>query len=285
MADEHERSVEGEVSGAISSLEQILAAMPDDRSALEGLSRAYEQVGDGEKAADCLVRLANVLLNSGDAQGARLTLGRLEAYAGESQAAADVAGRIREQSQAPQEADAVEAPQAAAVAGGAGDLEGRFNMADELSFAWSLLGADQITQEEYSSVVQDLTEMYSGGNVATVSLLHALEARGFKRLEKIIGYASRECEMPIVSLSGIEMKREAVSVLPIELMMRRGVLTFGFVGNDVLAVVMNPYDSSLKAAVESMTGRTCHFFVTLPSDFDQALARVPDILAKEETED
>ena len=270
------------MTSAIASLEQILAAMPDDRSALEGLSRAYEQVGDSEKAADCLARLANVLLNSGDTQGAQSLLARLETYAVGNQAVADIVGRIREQCPAEQEAEPVDVPAADGSADAAG---GGFNMADELSFAWNLLGADQLTQEEYSSVVHDLTEMYSGGNVATVSLLHALEARGFKRLEAIIGYASSECEMPIVSLSGIEMKREAVSALPIELMTRRGVLSFGFVGNDVLAVVMNPYDSSLKGLVESTTGRTCHFFVTLPSDFDQALARVPDILAKEEDGD
>ena len=261
MADEQERSAEGEVSGAISSLEQILAAMPDDRSALEGLSRAYEQVGDTEKAADCLARLANVLLNSGDAPAAHSMLGRLETHAAESRAAAEIVGRIREQSPVAEETVAVEAPQVPAVGGSAGGDDGGFNMAGELTFAWNLLGSEQITQEEYSSVVQDLTEMYSGGNVATVSLLHAMEVRGFKRLDKIVAYASKECETPIISLSCIEMKREAVSLMPVEVMMKRGVLTFGFVGNDVLAVVMNPYDSSLKGIVESMTGRACHFLL------------------------
>jgi len=46
---------------------------------------------------------------------------------------------------------------------------------------------------------------------------------------------------------------------------------FELIGKDALVVVMNPYDRQLRRDIETMTGRKCHFFLTLPSEFDKAL--------------
>ena len=46
---------------------------------------------------------------------------------------------------------------------------GSFNIANELPFAWKLLQSNEITQEEYSKLVQDLTEMSRSDAAVTVS--------------------------------------------------------------------------------------------------------------------
>jgi len=149
-----------------------------------------------------------------------------------------------------------------------------FSMPDELAFAWGLLEAKELTQEEYSSVVQDLTEMSSVDSATTVSVIHVLEGRAFKNLEKVIGFVSKECGAPIISLSSFELRHEATSLLSPDFMMKRGVMVFEVLGKDALVVVMNPYDRQLRKDTETMSGRRCHFFMTLPSEFDRALESV-----------
>jgi len=144
-------------------------------------------------------------------------------------------------------------------------------MAEELAFAWNLLEAKEISQDEYSSLVQDLTEMSSVDSATTVSVLHVLESRAFKSLDRVLVHVSKECGTPVISLACFEIKPEAFSLLPYDFMVRRGALVFELIGKDALVVVMNPYDRQLRRDIETMTGRKCHFFLTLPSEFDKAL--------------
>ena len=65
---------------AIAFFERMLQTMPLDRSSLEFLSVAYEQTGQEEKRRDCLVRLADCLLNERDFDNAQVIAARLSVF-------------------------------------------------------------------------------------------------------------------------------------------------------------------------------------------------------------
>ena len=113
--------------------------------------------------------------------------------------------------------------------------------------------------------------MSSVDSATTVSVLHVLESRAFRNLEKAMNFAAKECGTPIISITCFDLRPEATSLLSREFMVKRGAMIFELLGKDALAVVMNPYDRQLRREVEEMSGRKCHFFMTLPSEFDKAL--------------
>jgi len=259
-------ALQEEIRGAMAGFEKILEALPDDRASLEALAHAHDQMGNDEEARDFLFRLCDVLLKEGDAEAARGLVERIAPYAEEDQRARDLIGRIQSVG-----TERVAGPTPV-------EVSTEFNMAEELSFAWNMLQGDQITQEEYASIVQDLTEMCAGEALATVSVLHVLESRAHKKLDQIIAHASRECSAPFVALSSFDLQNQVISSLPMDFMLRRGAMVYEFLGEDALAVVMNPYDQSLRRDVEALTGRHCHFYMTLPSEFDLAIDKVTDVM-------
>jgi len=268
---------EQEIRSAISAFEQILEAMPEDRASLEALAHAYAQIGDRPRATEYLVRLGNALIREKDLAGARTLVERIEAVDAPEPPLAELLDRLRAFAEA--ERGGETGPGVAAASGAAGVRTG-VNMSEELAFVWKLMEAEKISQDDYAAIVHDLTEMSAGGAHATVSVLHVLEARGFKNLEKIMSFVAKDCGTPFIRLSNFELQVEAISLVPMDFMLRCGALVFGLIGQDALTVVLNPYDRDLRKDVEALVGRPCHFFVTLASEFDTALDRISDVLVE-----
>ena len=275
--------LESEVWAAISAFEQILEAMPTDRASLDALTDAYEQIGDHMKAKEYRVRLGNVLLEEGDAVAANEMVEKLRVYASDDPDVETLVAQIEALAMpdiepimsTQEEPDPVAKKKTDAAKG----IKASFNMSEELAFAWNLMEAGKMTQEEYSSVVQDLTEMSSGENEKTVSVLHVLEARAFKGLDKIVGFVSEQCEAPIISLSSFELKLNVFEVLPPEFVVHCGAAVFEVLGGDFMVAVLNPYNHQLKKDVKTLAGSNCHFFMTLPSDFDQYVEKGLEAIA------
>jgi len=266
-------NLEAEVWSAIAAFEQILEAIPNDRASLDALSNTYAQIGDHTKAKEYMLRLGDVLLDEHDADEARQLVSHIQPYADDPKVQALI-GRIEKlghaEAASPETAAAEPAVHTEKPKSGE-RVRMSFSMPDELAFAWNLLEAKELTQEEYSSVVQDLTEMSSVDSATTVSVLHVLEGRAFKSLEKVMAFVSKECGTPIISLPCFDLKPEATSLLSNDFMLKRGAMVFELLGKDALAVVMNPYDRQLRKDVEGTTGRKCHFYMTLASEFDKCL--------------
>jgi len=157
-------------------------------------------------------------------------------------------------------------------------VERGIDMSGALSLAWKLMESGALSEEDYSGMVQDLSEMAAEQSVATVSVLHVLEARGVKNIGQIMGAIANEYGTPIISLAGFDLQLQAVSSLPYETMVRCGTMPFEFMGSNALVVTMNPYDERLREETEQTLKRKCHFFITLPSEFDQALERVATLM-------
>jgi len=272
---EARKNLEQELWTAIAALEQILDVMPNDLTSLEALAHAYEEIGDKSRARDYFIRLGLAFVDKGDLGGAQEVLEKLLTAAEDDPRVKELADQIEAASA---RSVSVEGDRGSKASKAGAQVEqfvrSRVSIDEELTFAWNLLLAKQIGQEEYASVVHDLTEMSATDSSSTISVLHVLEFRASKSLDRVMGYVAKECGTPIVGLSNFGFPVEAITALNIEFMVRRGVIVLGFIGPEALVVVMNPYNKELRKEVESRLGRKCHFFICLPSEFDQAVAKI-----------
>lgn len=262
------KSAESEVWNAIAAFEQILEAMPDDRVALETLYEAYEQIGDAARSVEYLCRLGESIANEGDAPAAQGILDKLAAHENSVPAARQAAERLRALL-------STHAPTMPAEAKSQEEIRRKpSTINSELTLAWNLRQAKRLTDEEYSSVVQDLTDILARKTKGTVSVLHALHDRNFKDLDKVLAFLSKDSGFPLVSLSNFEIQRETMQLLPVDFMVQRGALVFETMGKDALVAVLNPYNRELQSDVQKLTECSCHFYLVNAADFDNAVENV-----------
>ncbi len=272
---------ESQVWNAIAVFEQILQTLPNDRVSLEALSHAYEQVGDAAKAREYFLRLAGIVLEEKDLDAARQLSENLRRYDDGDPAVSEMQRRIRESlRQTP--SPVAPGPETSARQGKAQERAGvtedlkrqKANIAAELSFAWALYQAGELTQEEYATVAQDLTEVSMAPGGVTISTLHALQDRNSASLERAICFAARERGTPVLPLQFFEVQEKTAQLLPLEYMIRNGVMVFDLIGNEALVAIMNPFNTSLMEEVEARLRRKCHFYLALPADFDAVIGQI-----------
>ncbi len=269
--------LESQVWSAIAAFEQIVETIPNDRVSLEALSHAYEQVGDLSRAREYLTRLANVVIEENDRDAAEFLRERFLRFAATDPIAKDAGARIEGflnagQPQAKQFDLSVEQPEAELKKEDESESRNA-HVASELSFAWTLFQAGEMSQEDYALVAQDLSVISTNPALVTVSVLHALHDRASRGLDRIMAFAARDSGVPIVPLSLFEITETALGFLSREFMIRYGVMPFELMGGDVLVVLLNPYNKPLRQKVQSLIGRRCHFFMTPPADFDSMMDR------------
>jgi len=257
----------GELRSAISAFEQILEIMPEDPTALQTLTDAYRRLGETDKSAAFLLRLADAVAEETDPDVLQSVLERLET-AGASDDATSAAARLRARLDAvgASAAATAAAPAPAPAAAGSGD-----DIAGELALAWTLYQRQEITQEEYAGLARDLTEMSTRKVDVPVSLLHVLHDRGYKNPDRIMNFIARESGCPCVPLKSFDVPRDLAGRLPLEFSQRRGALVFGQLGNELMIATLNPLDQALRDQVARMTGARCHFFLVTAEDYDSAL--------------
>ena len=271
--------LESQVWSAIAAFEQIVQTIPNDRVSLEALSHAYEQVGDLARARDFLVRLVDVVVAEKDRDAAELLRERLERHAATSVEAKSAQVRLETflAEGRPDARSFAVADELAAAGSGRDSSDSErptSHVAAELSFAWTLFQAGELTQEEYASVAQDLSEVSASKAAVTVSVLHVLQDRGNRNVERIVAYAARDTGVPMIPLSLFDVQPAVLRLLPADFVVRQGVMPFEVMGTAVLVVLLNPYNKALRKKVESIIGRTCHFFLTLPTEFDAVMERM-----------
>ncbi len=262
------KNTDAEVRDAIMAFEQILEAIPNDRLALETLYDAYQQVGDKAKALEHLSRLCKVVLDDRDTAAAPGLLEKLVALADGDPAAQKLIEELKKLSaQRAAETPAVRKP----------DVLRRktVDITAELAMAWSLVQAGEFSQEDYSNVVHDLTEISSKNVEVPVSVLHVLHDRGFKHLEKVLSFVVTNSGLPIIPLSSFDVQKDAYNLLPMDFMTHRGAIVFELMGaGDALVAILNPYDTELRNAVQKVVGRRCHFYLASAETYDACLESI-----------
>ncbi|MFH0879690.1 MAG: hypothetical protein V2A34_08255, partial [Lentisphaerota bacterium] len=152
------------------------------------------------------------------------------------------------------------------------------DITNELALAWNLLQAGELTQEEYSNVVHDLSENSSKNIQVPVSVLHVLHDRGYKNQERIMKFLVKDSGLPFVPLMGFDMQKETCKLLPLNFSRHQGAIVFESMGTDLLVAVLNPYDTSLKAEIKNITGRLCHFYLCSAEEYDHTLDRIRKLI-------
>jgi hypothetical protein len=275
--DQPKPDAESEIWNAVTAFERILEVIPDDRTSLDTLVHAYTQLGDHVRAFDYLKRLAKVVADEGDSEAAGSILEQLEPFADHDLSVLGLIEQLKRLTGGlPAVAD--ETPAKTSVSSPV-DVKAfktqRVNITDELALAWDLLQAGELTQEQYAEVVQDLTNISSNAlDKGAISMLHVIENRGYVNLDHILVFASTKGDVPVIRLANFDLSDEAASLLPMDYMIRQGVLPFDFLGPDVLVVIQNPYDLELRKQIEEGLGRHCHFYLTSPHDFLEAIAKI-----------
>ena len=264
----------GDLSGTIAAFEQLLEVIPDDPLALESLFEAYREAGDRAQALKYLDRLVGLILQGGS-NDVGLHLRDLlqhlaptfpEVVSRVTQLDKVLSGAERKETR-PEAAPSAHTPRQNA------DLQA------ELALAWRLFQAGELAQEEYSNVVQDLTEVSARKTNVPVSVLHALQDRSSKNLEKIMCFMSKTSGKPIVALANFEIAKEVRTMLPLDFISHWGAIVFEVLGEDLLVAVLNPFDRVLQNEVASLTNRTCHFYLVGAADYDKALESIRQALA------
>lgn len=273
MADETKKEEPEQLEQVVETLEQILEIMPEDYITLHTLYETFVKLEQPEKAFEYLARLADFSTRSQNEEGVSFVLQQYEAL---GDLGPEIEGR-KAQLRALQTKLVGELPEQAAGAAGEAPAQAQ-DIEAEMALAWDLFQEEQLTQEEYSNVLHDLTETSSRAVGVPVTVLHVLHDRQFSRFERLMAHLCSKSGIPIISLSSYEENEEFNEALPLDFLTRRGVLPFAGIGDDLLVAVLNPFDKMLVSKAEEACGKRCHPYLVSPNEYDRRLAQVKKAL-------
>ena len=275
----------------IAYFEKMLKVMPGDRTTLEFLSVAYEQLGDLEKQRTALIQLAEALLREKDYDAAEAIGGRLGGFAETD--AQDMVRRIKSVRN-PVQLKAVVRPGAGArparvmarPAGG-GALGERALPREGLSLAQVVMSAVKaeaaLIRDLYAKNVVDasaaeVVQRHLGGlpeatRPFLVSALAILEKESGGMGEKAAVYMADTASAPPIPLQAFMPSAAIVRQLPEEIVRVRGAVPFGRLGDTLLVAVLNPLDAEFHAEVERLAGCPCRFFLAEPHTTEDFLEK------------
>ncbi len=279
--EDSKETIDQNLADSIAMLEQILEVMPNDSDALKALYSAYNKVGESAKAVEYLNRIIDVYVNNDEKSLLPFIRDQLALHETEypSEVAAQKARLRMVADSEPVSGNAAE-PERRSTQDFSSSRKKEVDISEELALAWRLYEENQLSQEEYSSVLHDLTEVSSKELDVPVSVLHVLNDRGFTQMNRIMNYLSSRSGVPGIILSCYEISEEVAQALPLEFAAHDGALPFAFLGTDLLVAVLNPFNNALVEKMESASGHRCHTYLVEPEDYDLALARLRAQVAK-----
>ncbi|NOU36741.1 MAG: hypothetical protein HOO88_08225 [Kiritimatiellaceae bacterium] len=254
-------------------LEQILEVMPDDLFTLRALYETLLKLERPEQALNCLKRLDDA---ARAVQNGEVISFIIEEY----ESVADEMPELRKRIERLQELQLVSDLMAGTVA--IPNLPAGRKVSGieaEMALAWDLFQDEQLSQEEYSNVLHDLTEMSSRDVSVPVTVLHILHDRNFSRFDRLMTHLCQKSGMPIMAIGQFSEREELRDVLPLEFIIHHGALPFAGVGDDLLLAVLNPLDKDLVRRAGDLSGRRCHAYLVSPQEYDQRLAQIKKALA------
>lgn len=261
----------------IAYFEEMLKVMPDDRTTLEFLCVAYEQIGNAEKRRKALVALAGVLLKDGDAESAERIAERLMEYSEpDAQAAvlrirASIGSMPSHPSAASAGQDAASAPAGATQASSS---EVRFAIEAENQLLQNLVQHKVIDEATRNSVAAKMEELAAAHGDFLISALAVLEKENSALAETVAAYIADSAGAPPIPLEAFQVDRDMLLRLPESVVRVRGVLPFAKLSDTILVAVMNPLDRELVRRVESALDCPCRFYLASPRVVDELLDRL-----------
>ncbi len=268
----------------VAYFEKMLKVMPGDRTTLEFLSVAYEQLGDVEKQRTALIQLAQTLLHEKDYDAADAIGERLAGFAEAD--AQEMVRRIKFVRN-PVQLKAVVRPGAGSARGAVrpagavrpGGASGERAQSDGgVSLAQVVMSAVKaeaaLIRDLYAKNVVDasaaeVVQRHLGGlpeatRPFLVSALAILEKESGGLGERAAVYMADAASAPPIPLQAFMPSATLVRQLPEEIVRVRGAVPFGRLGDTLLVAVLNPLDTEFHAEVERLAGCPCRFFLADP---------------------
>lgn len=271
---------------AIEFFETMLESMPGDRTSLEFLAVAYDQVGAMDKRRRCLVNLVDTLLNDRDFEKAKVIATHLKAFSEDEEAQAAVAraemALAKEKFRQTQRAQ----PQYDDLPLEAED-DGALNIPDpvikvhaysraalsaEMDLVWMLKDKEIVSKEICEELIRELSEFPVVDTPQLISAMAFLDDKHPECTEGVMCELQRLSNMPSIPLELFDYEGLVLTGISAAYVHVRGVVPFAMMAEDFLIGVMNPLDTALQVDIASRLGATCHFFLAHPRMCQQILA-------------
>ncbi len=262
-----EPKFDARLAEGVAYFEQMLQIMPEDRTTLEFLVVAYDQLGrhaDGQKS---LVSLAKILIKDRDLEALEGLLPRLEAS--DNAEARALALKVRTMV-APEPDLTPETPREMTP-------EERVSMVSrkaieaELSLVDSLAADGLVDADEAKHVREQIGASPTDGRVFLISALQILEKENPRLSEKCIAHLADAFGTPPVPLAAFDIPRDLVSKFSSATLRIRGAVPFATLGAHALVAVLNPSDEALKAELSAVMA--CRFYLADAASVEAALAK------------
>ena len=273
----------------IAYFEKMLQLMPDDRTTLEFLCVAYEQIGEKEKQRKALCALVGVLIKEKDLESADRIAERLAEYHTPDAQAAVLRVRAAHAQEVPRPSPTQEAPATApstahaapseTPAAGAATASSRdayvhiaLKAQGELI---NLLAQRHVIDEGFVPTLrQRLAELAEAPGCFLISALAILEKENTAVAESVAAYLADTAGTPPIPLEAFDLQGEFPRMLP-DLMVRiRGVMPFAKLGDTLLVAVLDPLDTTLKQEIEAALNRPCRFYLAHPRTMEEILDKL-----------
>lgn len=266
-----EKQIDQKLAEGIAYFEQMLQAMPEDRTTLEFLSVAYAQAGENDKCRDALISLAKVLMKEGDFESAQRIAERLEAF--DDDLAKITALKVKAAA-APAPALTPETPSEETIAADNTVMAIREAKAAEAELVMSLLSRRALDEKTAETLNGHLESLPESSIPFLVSVLAFLDKENTSLAEECAAHLADSSGCPPVPLGSFEITKKLVDTLPEALVRVRGAVPFGELGDVLLVALLNPSDEKLRRQVEQASGRQCRFFLCPPGTAEPVLEKI-----------
>ncbi|MBO7483244.1 MAG: hypothetical protein J6U17_05105 [Kiritimatiellae bacterium] len=252
----------------VAYFEQMLEVMSEDRTTLEFLDAAYQQLGRKEKDKDVLTRLVRLLIKERDVEALKALLPRMEASDHPPLKAlllktnaliAPPPDLTPERPKKLSEGEIIAAAVNDAVEA-------------ETALAESWRAAGIIDDEALDRVQESLSFVPANGRPFLISALQILEKENVTLCEQCMENLADVSGAPPVPLGAYDIGEKQLSRCPQWLVRQRGVIPFAEIGGTALVAVLNPLDAKLKGEIEA--GGPCRLFTATPSAVEAILEKV-----------
>ncbi len=265
MAEDNAKLLEG-----IAYFERMLKLMPGDRTTLEFLSVAYEQIGDAEKARTSLVQLATTLLDEKDYTAADAIAERLATYK-----EADAQEMVRK-------VQAIHTPTIAPGSMGVGDAHADVPVVKaildavkaEAGLVHALSQRGIVDPQMAETVQRHLAGLPEATRPFLVSALAIIYRESISTGEKVAAAVADACGAPPVPLDGLPLSKELLKLLPENLVRVRGVVPFAKLGDLLMVAALNPMSEGFREEIERLAGMPCRFFLAHPANAEETLEKL-----------
>ncbi len=263
-----EPKFDARLAEGVAYFEQMLQIMPEDRTTLEFLVVAYDQLGRHEDGQRSLVSLAKILIKDRDIEALEGLLPRLESS--DLEEAKAIALKVRTMV-APAPDLKPEAPRELTLEEQISDVS-RAAVAAENALVDSLLADGVMNAESAKTLREHVAATPTGGRVFLVSALQILEKENPELAERCIAHLADVHSVPPIPLSAFDVPRDLVGKFPALTLRIRGVVPFATLGTQALVVLLNPADQKLKD--ELCAVMPCRFYLADASSVEATLQKL-----------